>query len=713
MNHYDANGNICNCGFGQFNEPVDESLVKEAGAKLDWIRDREDKFFKTEKGQAIFETLEMLVGRNEKIDPLVPWLWREAKKDRLKPRDVDPRRLDHIADWFASNSPTRRGVDIMQLTTDDLAEKINEWDEELGSKDADMEKAGGEIVHDFGDGWTIRKLTTAEEAKVEGQAMGHCVGGYGSAIEEGRTEVYSLRDKNNAPHATIELAYGEVRQIQGKGNSQPIPEYQEKIGNWLMGMENPPEVYVEKQTATIYPPENVWGLEGYVSGEIEPHYSTESVKVEPRSWQDYFVRGSYDEDYEDPEWEIYPIEHENWVSIVEDIFNDYYGDESVEKATIFDQSLKYGQEYGHLSEEDVKDARNTAYAYVTGRFENFAGYLPAGYRTLYESWKAYSRGQAADIAIGADFINRSTDEPIYEYHGPVEPNPNQGELFGPGRDPNIEFGPLDELPPVEPDVPWNDPKNLDNQAGKFSKFLARLRRNRRANILDEVHQYLDPEVWENVSNPRPILRPEIKNWVSQFITDVLARHGYTDMESWLSLVLTGSLTTYQYSINSDFDVSLFVNAEAFPEWSRAEMIAIMMDECDEMVVPGTTHELQCYVVSNEFRREDLYKPGLRSAYDMETDKWIVPPEKDRAHDVVREMNEATTIALENADKMEKLIRYEPIKAIQFYHQIHRRRKRDMEAGKGDYAPSNISYKMLEQRGLIKQVQSLSKQYKLD
>jgi hypothetical protein len=140
------------------------------------------------------------------------------------------------------------------------------------------------------------------------------------------------------------------------------------------------------------------------------------------------------------------------------------------------------------------------------------------------------------------------------------------------------------------------------------------------------------------------------------------------------------------------------------------MIGIMMEECDEVRVPGTTHELQCYVVSNDLKREDLYKPGLRSAYDLATDKWIVAPDKNSAHDVMREMNEASTVALENADKMEKLIRYEPLKAIQFYNQMHRRRRTDMLAGKGDFSPSNISYKMLNQRGLDKQVYALMQQY---
>ena len=136
----------------------------------------------------------------------------------------------------------------------------------------------------------------------------------------------------------------------------------------------------------------------------------------------------------------------------------------------------------------------------------------------------------------------------------------------------------------------------------------------------------------------------------------------------------------------------------------------MMDECDGTYVPGTKHEIQCYVVPSEFSREDLYKPGMRSAYDILERKWLVAPEKNRTHNVKSEMNEAYTIALENADKMEKLIRYEPLKAVQYYEQVHRRRKRDMELGMGDFSPSNISYKMMEDRGLFDQVHSIINSY---
>jgi hypothetical protein len=234
---------------------------------------------------------------------------------------------------------------------------------------------------------------------------------------------------------------------------------------------------------------------------------------------------------------------------------------------------------------------------------------------------------------------------------------------------------------------------------------------KKTNILDDIFDQLDPAIWDNPTHPRPTLKPELSQWITATIIGALARNGYTHVEEWLSLVITGSLTTYQYSPSSDCDISLFVNADAFPEWSRAEMIAIMMDECDGINVPGTIHPLQCFVVSGEFTKEDLYKPGLRSAYDISEQRWLVPPEADRTHDVKREMNESYTIALENADKMEKLIRYEPIKAIKFYDQVHRRRKADMLQGKGDFSPSNITYKMMDQRGLFTQIENLIKQHR--
>lgn len=228
-----------------------------------------------------------------------------------------------------------------------------------------------------------------------------------------------------------------------------------------------------------------------------------------------------------------------------------------------------------------------------------------------------------------------------------------------------------------------------------------------ANILDPVHDTLDPTVWDAVTEFHPVLKAQHQEWILSTIHDVLKQHGYGDMDKWLEVYLTGSLTTFQYSDESDADVSLFVNTDVFPEWSRAEMIGVMVSHFDGTILPGTTHPMQGYVVAKGIRPDDLYRPGLRSGYEILHNRWVVPPEQDRSHDVAREQNADYQYALEQADKMERLLRYEPDKAVRFWHQIHSRRMADHKAGKGDYSQSNIIYKFLSNRGLFPKLEEAS------
>lgn len=63
----------------------------------------------------------------------------------------------------------------------------------------------------------------------EGEAMGHCVGGYCDDVLSGQTEVYSLKDAKGAPHVTVQVTPGpdglEIQQIKGKGNAKPADKY--------------------------------------------------------------------------------------------------------------------------------------------------------------------------------------------------------------------------------------------------------------------------------------------------------------------------------------------------------------------------------------------------------------------------------------------------------------------------------------------------------
>lgn len=232
---------------------------------------------------------------------------------------------------------------------------------------------------------------------------------------------------------------------------------------------------------------------------------------------------------------------------------------------------------------------------------------------------------------------------------------------------------------------------------------------RTGNILDPVHPILDPRMWLDPGLAAPKLKPEHRKWIMKSIHD-LAETFHPHADKWLHLVLTGSLTTYQYLDLSDCDVSLFVNPHFLPDWSRAKLIGLMVSHLDGTKVPGTPFEMQDFVVGKKISEADLYQPGLRSGYDLNHDRWIIPPDKTRSHDVEREYNLDYIYALESADKMERLLHYEPQKAIQFWHQIHRRRMRDQTAGKGDFSQANIVYKFLANRNLFPELSELTGEY---
>jgi hypothetical protein len=73
----------------------------------------------------------------------------------------------------------------------------------------------------------------AEALKYEGDTMGHCVGGYCPDVLEGRSRIYSLRDKRGEPHVTIEVQ--PMRGFELGRYAADLPE-----GEDVAAMKNPP-----------------------------------------------------------------------------------------------------------------------------------------------------------------------------------------------------------------------------------------------------------------------------------------------------------------------------------------------------------------------------------------------------------------------------------------------------------------------------------------
>ena len=184
-----------------------------------------------------------------KIDPRIaddtaPW------KSTLMNPESKP--ISQIIDYFKQHNP-----DIMSMSYSDALKASNEWHEELAMR-AEEEQISSyksnNVKYDLDNGWKIVELEPGD-CEVEGDLMGHCVGTYSREVEEGKTQIFSLRDTQNNPHATIEMSIynnalqgfynnkettpkkeelrAQVRQIQGKGNDEPIDEYKEMIKQWF------------------------------------------------------------------------------------------------------------------------------------------------------------------------------------------------------------------------------------------------------------------------------------------------------------------------------------------------------------------------------------------------------------------------------------------------------------------------------------------------
>lgn len=233
---------------------------------------------------------------------------------------------------------------------------------------------------------------------------------------------------------------------------------------------------------------------------------------------------------------------------------------------------------------------------------------------------------------------------------------------------------------------------------------------RLTNVLDPIQETLDPDVFDRPDSEKPVVKAEHVAWVRGQVFKAMREAGWPDPTQYLDLVLTGSLTTYQWSEVSDFDVSLFIDAERFPDWVRADLIAIMIDKLDGVIVPGTTHPAQIFVVPQGVSKDDLYQPGLRSGYDLNDGKWIVVPERERVTDVQSKWPALIAYCRMVEDKMRTLLKYNKYGAKEYWHQIHDKRRTDQKAGKGDFAESNIVYKWLANANLFPDISHATGEY---
>ena len=166
------------------------------------------------------------LGASNKV---ISWI-NHNLENHLEKHQEDQTEIEHIIDFLISDKcPIRLDkVSYKQAKekTDLWVKELNKQAEKIIESDQDTE-----VTLDFKDGFKFVKLVGKNAFDREGLLMSSCVASY-----YGRdTNIYSLRDKENKPHCTIE----ENQQIKGKGNSSIHPKYIKYVVEFLefLGME--------------------------------------------------------------------------------------------------------------------------------------------------------------------------------------------------------------------------------------------------------------------------------------------------------------------------------------------------------------------------------------------------------------------------------------------------------------------------------------------
>lgn len=136
---------------------------------------------------------------------------------RLKYSDLEkvtvPQAVERVAkinEWRAANKAEADAARAMNPATHTVKEYPDQGFKWVELKTGDLPEGWTQKNSAFYDPTGERHVHPGAEAladalKYEGETMGHCVGGYCPDVLEGRSQIYSLRDKKGQPHVTIEV----------------------------------------------------------------------------------------------------------------------------------------------------------------------------------------------------------------------------------------------------------------------------------------------------------------------------------------------------------------------------------------------------------------------------------------------------------------------------------------------------------------------------
>lgn len=184
-----------------------------------------------------------------------------------------------------------------------------------------------------------------------------------------------------------------------------------------------------------------------------------------------------------------------------------------------------------------------------------------------------------------------------------------------------------------------------------------------ASVIDLPRETLDPKTWDTSKKPSPLL-PQHREFILKNLHDYLKSVGIEGNEQWVNfLYADGSLLTYQWADDSDFDTYMLINWDMFRAANVGLMLELMSNNdiaslltklfrksLDGKLLPGTNHPVTYYVRGDELRQSS------DAIYDILNNKWLrEPPQLPEEYDPEEHFKDVWQSVLKYAKDLDEKI----------------------------------------------------------
>lgn len=165
----------------------------------------------------------------ENLKELIPII---NQNDYLNFLERNEGRINYVLEWV--KSPDKGEINLRDIKDLSQAMEMAEAWHNAAPATGAIHDESGEIVKTYPkEGYYWIDLKT-NSSRPEADAMGHC------GTDSRATTLFSFRDKEKSPHVTI--AYDannkSLRQVKGRANKRPLPEYMKYVYDFLREMVN-------------------------------------------------------------------------------------------------------------------------------------------------------------------------------------------------------------------------------------------------------------------------------------------------------------------------------------------------------------------------------------------------------------------------------------------------------------------------------------------